>query len=115
MHEYSLTLSLIETVEGEGLKRNAKKIKRIVLKVGKFSGVEPILLSHSFEILKKEKDQFKNTTLEIDIENPKMECKNCSRIFESDDFPFICPECGNPFTDMVKGSDIIIEKIEMEV
>jgi|Deesub1362A_J573_1020465.scaffolds.fasta_scaffold00007_224 hydrogenase nickel incorporation protein HypA/HybF len=115
MHEYSLALSLIETVEGEGLKRNASKIERIVLKVGKFSGVEPILLSHSFEILKKEKEWFKNTVLEIDIENPEMKCRNCDGIFKSDDFPFICPECGNPFTDMVKGSDIVIEKIEMEI
>lgn len=115
MHEYSLALNLIETVEGEGIKRNAKKIERILLKVGKFSGVEPLLLSHSFEILKKENERLKNAILEIEVENPEIKCKNCGKIFESEDFPFICPECGNPFTEMMKGSDIIIEKIEMEI
>ena len=115
MHEYSLALTLIETLEGEGLKRKAKKIERVILKVGKFSGVEPLLLSHSFDILKKERDKLKNTTLEIEIENPESKCKNCGKIFKSENFPFICPECGNPFTEMVKGADIIIEKIEMEI
>lgn len=115
MHEYSLVLNLIETVEGEGIKRNAKKIERILLKVGRFSGVEPLLLSHSFEILKKENERLKNAILEIEVENPEIKCKNCGKIFESEDFPFICPECGNPFTEMMKGSDIIIEKIEMEI
>lgn len=115
MHEYSLALNLIEVVLEEGEKRNAKKIDRIVLKVGKLSGVETVLLSHSFEILKRENEKLKDAILEIDLEQPLMKCKNCNNIFTSEDFPFICPKCGNIFTEMIKGSDIIIEKIEMEI
>jgi len=115
MHEYSLTLNLIEIVDEERIKNNAKKIKKISLKIGKFSGVEEILISHCFEILKKEKEPFKEAELQIEVENPEVKCKNCGNIFEPIDFPFICPNCGNIYSEIVKGLDIIIEKIEMEI
>ncbi len=115
MHEYSLTLNLIETLDEERIKNNAKKLKKISLKIGKFSGVEPILIFHCFEILKKEKEEFKEAELQIEIENPQVKCKNCGNVFEPEDFPFICPNCGNIYNEMIKGFDIIIEKIEMEI
>lgn len=115
MHEYSLTLNLLDIAEEEGKKNNAKKIIKIKLKVGKFSGVEPILLSHSFEILKKTKKIFEEAILEIEKEEPLLRCTSCGKIFTSEDFPFICPECGNIYNELIKGSDIIIEKIEMEI
>ncbi|MEO0232211.1 MAG: hydrogenase maturation nickel metallochaperone HypA [candidate division WOR-3 bacterium] len=115
MHEYSLTLNLLEIVEEEGKKNNAKKITKIKLKIGKFSGVEPLLISHSFEILKKGKKLFEDAILEIEREEPELRCTNCGKIFTSLDFPFICPECGNIYNEMIKGSDMIIERIEMEI
>jgi hydrogenase nickel incorporation protein HypA/HybF len=115
MHEYSLTLNLIETVEEERIKNNAKKIKKISLKIGKFSGVETILISHSFEILKKEREPFKEAELQIEFEDAEVKCKNCGNLFKPDDFPFICPNCENIYNEIIKGFDIIIEKIEMEI
>lgn len=115
MHEYSLTLNLFEIAEEEGKKNNAKKITKIKLRIGKFSGVEPVLISHSFEILKKEKKIFEDAILEIEKEEIELKCKNCGKIFSCEDFPFICPECKNIYNEVIKGSDIIIERIEMEV
>lgn len=115
MHEYSLTLNLFEIAEEESKKNNAKKITKIKLRIGKFSGVEPILVLHSFEILKKGRKIFEDAVLEIENEKTELKCTDCGKIFVSEDFPFICPECGNIYNEIIKGSDIIIEKIEMEI
>ncbi len=115
MHEYSLTLNLLDIVEEKGKKNNAKKIIKVKLKIGKFSGVEPILISHSFEILKRERKILEDAILEIEKEETELKCKNCGKIFSCEDFPFVCPECGNIESEITKGSDMIIERIEMEI
>ena len=53
MHEYSIVQSLIESCEEHAKTNNAKKVTKVVVKIGVMSGVEPHLLKEAFEVFKE--------------------------------------------------------------
>ncbi len=112
MHEYSLVENLIEILREEKEKRKCNKILKVVLEVGKLSGAEPLLLKEAFEIL-KEKTEFKNTELVIDIVEPEVICINCKNKFSPTLFPFECPECKSFGGKIIKGDKIFVKSLEM--
>ena len=54
MHEYSIVQSLIDSCDEHAKKNSAKKVTKVVIKIGVLSGVEPHLLSEAFEAFKKD-------------------------------------------------------------
>ena len=53
MHEFFIVQNLLKTVEDYVAQYNAKKVSKLVLLIGKFSGVEPDLLQSALEFFKK--------------------------------------------------------------
>ena len=49
MHEYSIVQSLLESCEEHAKSNDAKKVTKVVVKIGVLSGVEPELLQTAFE------------------------------------------------------------------
>ena len=45
MHEYSIVGALVEQVESEARQRNATYVRRIRVRIGDLSGVDPELLA----------------------------------------------------------------------
>jgi hydrogenase nickel incorporation protein HypA/HybF len=112
VHEYSLIQSLMERVEAEARERNALAIRRLRVRVGELSGVEPELLATAYEI-------FRAGTLcaqaELDIERvpARWACRRCGAAVVSGGI-LQCPSCGEPAA-LVEGQDIVLERIELEV
>ena len=49
MHEYSIVQNLLDQCEDQAKQHGAKKVEKVVVKIGVMSGVEPDLLQTAFD------------------------------------------------------------------
>ena len=114
MHELSIVASLFEILEEKAKEQKAKKIISVKLKVGALSGVVPEFLETAFDIYKKDTIASKST-LKIEEVPLKIRCQQCGTEIVKDDFVFICEKCDSRELKTLSGTELLLEKIEMEV
>jgi len=114
MHELSIVASLFEILEEKAREQKAKKIVTVKLIVGALSGVVPEFLKTAFDIYKKETIA-SGAELEIEEVPLKVQCQNCGAEIMKDDFIFICEKCASRELKTLSGTELLLEKIEMEV
>jgi hydrogenase nickel incorporation protein HypA/HybF len=114
MHELSIVASLFEIMEEKAQEKGSAKIISVKLQVGKLSGVVPEFLITAFDMYKKDTIA-KNAKLEIQDVPLKIQCKTCHKTITKDDFSFICPHCGSQDLKTLAGTELIIEKMELEL
>lgn len=114
MHELSIVASLFEILEEKAKEKRAKKITAVKLQVGSLSGVIPELLETAFNIYKKETVA---SEAEIMIEKVplKVRCEKCGAEIVKDDFVFICEQCDSRDLKTLAGTELLLEKIELEI
>ncbi len=114
MHELSIVASLFEILEEKAKEKKAKKILSVKLKVGALSGVVPEFLETAFNIYKKD-TLAAESTLKIEEVPLKIRCQLCGTEIVKDDFVFICEKCDSRELKTLSGTELLLEKIEMEV
>ncbi|MFO7980600.1 MAG: hydrogenase maturation nickel metallochaperone HypA [Candidatus Aminicenantes bacterium] len=114
MHELSLIANLFEIMEQKAKEKNAKKITYVKLKVGALSGAVPDLLETAFDIYKKDTIA-SDAKLEIETVPLKLKCKECDAVMEKDDLVLNCEKCGSTNLETLAGTDLYLEKMELEV
>jgi len=114
MHELSIVANLFEILEEKAKEKKAKKILTVKLKVGSLSGVVPEFLETAFDIYKKETIASK-ARLVVEKIPLKIQCQKCHTETVKDDFVFICNQCGSRELKTLSGTELLLEKIEMEV
>jgi len=114
MHELSIIASLFEILEEKAKEQKAKKIVSVKLKVGALSGVVPEFLKTSFDIYKKETIA-SGAELEIEEVPLKVQCQKCGAEITKDDFIFICEKCASRELKTLSGTELLLEKIELEL
>lgn len=113
MHEYSIVQSLLESCEEHARQNDAKKVTKVVVKIGVLSGVEPDLLQTAF-------DTFKEQTIchgaEFLINHQKIviECFDCGTKSTLEKHEFSCPSCQSVDVKVVDGEDMFLMSLEME-
>ena len=115
MHEYPITVNIIETAVKHALKNSkAKHIKvsKINLTVGSNSGISAESVLMYFDIISK------NTLCEgaeicIEKIKPKLKCNKCGRLFERKPFSFDCiyEHCGGEGEPTEIGREFYIKSI----
>jgi hydrogenase nickel incorporation protein HypA/HybF len=114
MHELSIVASLFEIMEKKAQEKGSKKIISVKLQVGKLSGVVPELLMTAFDMYKKDTIA---SDAKLDIEEVpfKIQCNTCKKTLTKDDFVFICPFCGSQDLKTLAGTELLLEKMELEL
>lgn len=113
MHELSIAVSIVETVE-ENLPPEDVKVKKVFLKIGKLSGVVKDALLFSFEIAAKD-SRLENAKVEIEELAVIVNCKNCEKESELGNPPiFRCGFCGEATPEIVQGKELEIVSVELE-
>ena len=113
MHEYSVVQALLNQCEEVAEQNNATKVDKVITKIGVMSGIETQLLQTAF-------DTFKEGTICADaefiqnIQKLKLECKECSNIFEVDEVRYFCPKCESLKVKVLDGEDMYLMSLEME-
>ncbi|MEM7433624.1 MAG: hydrogenase maturation nickel metallochaperone HypA [Myxococcota bacterium] len=112
MHEYSIVASLIDRVEHEVQAHCGSKVQKLRVKIGELSGVEVDLLRTAFETF-RERTICEGAQLEIDAIDAVWACTRCDRRIPRGAV-LRCHDCSRPAT-LVRGDEIVLERIEMEV
>jgi hydrogenase nickel incorporation protein HypA/HybF len=114
MHELSIVANLFEILEEKAKEQKAKKIVMVKLQVGVLSGVVPEFLETAFDVYKKETIAGK-ARIEIEEVPLKIQCQECRTEMIKNDFVFICGKCGSRELKTLSGTELLLEKIELEV
>lgn len=113
MHEYSIVQSLLNQCEDNARANSAKKVTRVVVKVGVMSGVEPDLLQTAFETFKEgtmcESCEYIQTIQPISIR-----CHKCGRESLLDKNEYSCPKCNSIELDVIDGEELMLMQLELE-
>ena len=113
MHEYSIVQSLLDQCEENAKANDATKVKKVVVKIGVMSGVEPDLLKTAF-------DTFKEGTMCQDCEYIQniqpiiIYCKHCNESSTLQKTQYACPKCESVELDVIDGEDLILMQLELE-
>lgn len=112
MHEYSVVSSLLATAEAQAQGHAATSIRRVVVRIGELSGVDPDLLASAFE-LAREGTLCGEASLEVERIPVTWACRACGRAIAAGDI-LRCPDCGAP-AKLVSGDEILLAQLELEV
>lgn len=113
MHEYSLTCSTIEILNGLIKKHNIKKVKKISFEVNLLAHVEPQSIEFYYDFLTKDNKILKDAVLEFKKGKIKIHCNTCDKTFQSEDLTFKCVYCSGNKTKIIDSEDIKIISIEI--
>jgi hydrogenase nickel incorporation protein HypA/HybF len=112
MHEYSIVQNLLDQCEDQAKQHGAKKVEKVVVKIGVMSGVEPDLLQTAF-------DTFKQGTMCQDceyiqqIQPIKIRCISCATVSVLEQNEYSCPKCQSVELDVIDGEDLMLMQLEL--
>ena len=113
MHEYSIVQSLMEQVETLAKENDAKKVLKVIVKIGVMSGVEPHLLEIAFNTF-KEKTVCDSAEFIMNIQPLTVLCKECQAESELEKIHYCCPMCSSLDVKVIDGEDMFLMSLEME-
>lgn len=113
MHELSIAQSILDIV-GQHIPDDDKNhVKSVVVRIGKLSNVLPESLTFCFEALTRS-TSYADSKLVIKNIPITIECKDCGKISEVDDYTFSCEKCESSNIAIIGGTDLNVEEIELE-
>jgi len=113
MHEYSVVQALLEQCEHHARVNEAEKITKVVVKIGRLSGVEPHLLEIAF-------NTFKETTVcdgaefVMNIQPVVIRCQACGVETTLEALHYRCPACESIDVAVADGEEMLLMSLEME-
>jgi hydrogenase nickel insertion protein HypA len=114
MHETALMQNLIAIADQKIQEHHVKRVKRVILSVGRLSNAMPDALSFAFDAM-TQSGPLKGAKLEMREVPVEVCCETCGEKYTPPAFPFICPECKSPFYSIIRGEDIYIESLDCEI
>ncbi|MEI6858254.1 MAG: hydrogenase/urease nickel incorporation protein HypA [Shewanella sp.] len=112
MHEYSIVLALIEQCEQHAAQHQANSVKRVSIKVGVLSGVEPELLKSAFDTFKLD-GICRDAKLEMHVQPLVLQCHDCDKQQEISQYSILCPDCKGNNTKVLDGEDMYLMQLEV--
>jgi len=102
-------------IEDYARQHKANRVSKVVVSIGKLSGVEPDLLKIAFDTF-KEKTICENAELVMEIEDVAIRCRACGKeTVLKEKLSRKCPHCGSLNTEIVAGQDLYLKSLEFEV
>jgi hydrogenase nickel incorporation protein HypA/HybF len=113
MHELGMAQSTLDRVLEEMRKAGATQICRVVLRVGRLSGIDPESLRFAFEAARAGTPA-EAAELQIDETPVLARCTPCQADFSPcGGPPFACPRCQTWSGTIVQGRELDLVRIEM--
>jgi hydrogenase nickel incorporation protein HypA/HybF len=108
MHELAITESIVAGVTEHV---NGARVTRVVLQIGKLSGVVPDAVRFCFDVCAQD-TPLEGASLEI-VEIPaRARCRSCESQVELQDIIALC-HCGSANLEMLSGQELRIKEVEV--
>jgi hydrogenase nickel incorporation protein HypA/HybF len=111
MHEASIVESLINLVR-ENVP-DARRVRRVDVRVGLLSGVSPDAMQFYFEIMRDE-TLSGQAELAVSLEPLKAHCEGCGADHCLSEVVWLCPNCGARSLAFRNGEELHLSSIEVE-
>ncbi len=112
MHEYSIVQALLNQCESHATEHGAKKITKVVTKIGVLSGVEPDLLQTAFDTF-KEGTICDGAEFVMNIQPVVIRCRECREVTVLEELNLVCPKCGSIQTEIADGEEMYLMSLDM--
>ncbi len=90
-----------------------RPIKKIAMKIGKMSGINPHFLQESFDVF-KEDSGCAEAVMEVELIDIKIKCKSCQKESVLDKYHFSCPVCQSTDIEIITGQEMHVDHIEIK-
>ncbi len=110
MHEYSVVQSMIDLCNKYS---QGQDIEKVVVNIGKMSGIEPHFLKESFNFF-KEDTVCKNATIQMNLIDITILCLECNKESKIENLDFHCSYCKSGETKVLTGQEMHIDYIELK-
>lgn len=114
MHELSLAQDLVEHVARVAKSENATRVERIVVLIGRYSGVERDAFEFAFPFA-SEDTLAEGAELVIEECLATVRCGSCSSTSQPPTTHLICGHCGSTEVVLTNGREFMIQSIQLEV
>ena len=114
MHELGIMESALALVQRHAAGNNARRVSRVVLRIGALAGVEPESLRFAFDVVSRGTTA-EGAIFEIEVVPVVVYCRDCQQEFAgaTDGFIFTCPNCGDLCGEIRRGRELELSRIEM--
>ena len=113
MHEYPATKAIIKIAEDKGKEVNARKVTRIDLVVGEYSGLVADSIQLYFDEIGKG-TLCEGALLKIEEIKAQWKCPDCDIYFIRKPLSFACPQCGKDGEPSERGREFYVKSIEIQ-
>lgn len=115
MHELGIMTSVMDSVREVADQNGAEKLLSVTLRIGEMTEAIEDALQFAFEVLTEEDPFSKGATLEVHMVRPRSICLECGCEFDHDRFHMLCPQCDSFATELLRGREMEIESIEVDI
>lgn len=113
MHELGIAASVLQEAQQEAQRHPGTRLRKVKVRVGELSGVNPEALSFSFEVLVRDAG-LEPVELEIESCHRRQRCPACQQTFTVAGYDLRCPGCGTEETEFTGGDELELASLEME-
>ena len=113
MHEYPITLSIVQISNEEAFKHGANKITEIRLKIGELSGLVPESLQVYFDMI-SQGTLSEGAKLVVEKIPIKFRCNDCGNESGVVGGIYKCPQCDSKDIKIINGNEYMIDSMEVE-
>ena len=113
MHEQSIVESLLTLALKNAENTNARKILRINIVVGDYTGIVDDAVTFYFGFLSKDTIA-SGARIHITHVPGQLRCRDCDILFPLQKHSYQCPECSGKRVEIVGGRELYIENMEVE-
>ena len=116
MHETSIAMGLLNSLEELVQKEGAKRVLKVKVKIGKLSGIVIDSFVFAFNALKEQSPRLKDAELIVEEVPITYRCKECGHRFQTESVFFPeCPKCGSANLELIRGEELEVVNAELEV
>jgi hydrogenase nickel incorporation protein HypA/HybF len=113
MHELAVCQALLTQVQRVAAEHGASAVRRVVLKVGPLSGVEPQLLRRAFDVARLG-GIAAGAELSIEPAGVRVRCLECGAETDATANRLLCAQCGTWRTHLLEGEELVLQRVELE-
>lgn len=113
MHELSLCQALLGEVERVAAAHAARRVTRVVVRLGPLAGVEPALLRQAWPLAAGE-GIAAGAELALEEQPLRVRCRSCGAEGEATINRMLCPACGDWHTTLLSGDELLLASVELE-